>query len=430
MNTATAPTTSERPAPRPIKGSWEDLFAQAQQLARNYNDDAIALYERIFNGLMKLPPAARQAGNRHLYNMMMATGIELQGYLNVRERYNESLALIDKMSTLVPDEEKSQLVELKSDVLLQSDRGEEAIALLRTRTTAEDTDSSDWGQIVSAYIRLKQPEKALEAVDEFGAWIDGQEASSALEGEQAREARAFQERLRTAAFLELGRIDEAIVIFDKLYGEGGASAFSPHLLYTRLVTQGLYDQALRYIDRDQARPVRAAFWRGLVHRYMGAQDKATKVWEAALKEELVRSDQESIVEHVLTHYYLGDPKREGLEILLRAQREQQRISWMLFLLTGIGWLVRADYGAAHSNIKLAVAQIKSIGEGKTLSSHYWRFVKDLTAPEEVQQFAQYFDTSEDSVAPSLEPASAESETSDVETEAEDVSDTGTTEASA
>ena len=84
MNTA----TPQRTAPRPIKGSWEDLFSQAQQLASNYNDEAIAIYQRVFNGLMALPAAAREAGERRLFNLMMATGVELQGYLNLRDRYD------------------------------------------------------------------------------------------------------------------------------------------------------------------------------------------------------------------------------------------------------------------------------------------------------------------------------------------------------
>ena len=423
MNTA----TPQRTAPRPIKGSWEDLFSQAQQLASNYNDEAIAIYQRVFNGLMALPAAAREAGERRLFNLMMATGVELQGYLNLRDRYDESLAVIDKLSSLVPADERSQFIELKSDVLLQAERGEEAIALLRELATTDEADAADWGQIIAAYIRLKQPEKALEVVDEFSAWIDAQKAASAFKGEQASEAQYYERRLRAAALLELGRIEEATAIFDEVYAQGGADAFSPHLIYTRFVQRGMYEQALRYIDRDQAHPVRAAFWRGLVQRYMGAESKATRTWEAAISEGNLQQDQSSIVEHVLSRFYLGDPRGEGMEILLRAQREQQqRVSWMLFFLTGLGWIVRGDYNAAHSNIKLAVAQVKSVGEGKTLSNHYWRFVKDLTPADHVAQFAQYFDTSDDVVTSNEVPDTMASDTVASDTTASDTTASDTT----
>ncbi len=388
MNTA----TPQRSAPRPIKGSWEDLHTQAQQHARNYNDEAIPLYQRVFNGLIALPSAARAAGDNRLYNLMMVTGVELQGYLNLRERYDESLTVIEKMHNIVAEVDKPQIVELKSDVLLQADRGEEAISTLRALAESDDADAGDWGHMVAAYIRLKQPDNALQVVDEMGEWLDAQIEAGELQGQELIEARYYQERLRAAALLESGRIDEVLTLFDQLYSIDGAKAFSPHLVYTRLAQEGMYEQALRYIDRDQSHPVRAAFWRGLVSNRMGDNAKATRIWEAALKQDMVRSDTTSIVEHILTQYYLGDPKGEGVELMLRAQREQKRISWMIFLLTGLGWIVRKDYKAAHSNIRLALAQVKSMGEGKRLPQHYWQFVQDLAPADQVEQFTQYFDT--------------------------------------
>jgi len=399
MNTATPQQT----APRPIKGSWEDLHNQAQQLARNSNDDAIPIYQRIFNGLAALPPAARAAGDNRLYNLMMTVGVEMQGYLNLRERYEESLAITDKLLTLAAEVDRPQLVELKSDVLLQAGHGEEAVALLHELVESADADTGDWGRIVAAHIRNKEPEKIFAETDAMASWIEQKAEVGALEGEELAEARYYQERLRGAALLELGRFDEVVEIFDHLYPLGGSDAFSPHLLYTRLVGAGLYDQALEYISRDQARPARAAFWRGLVYRYMGDQANATKTWQAAMKDEVLRGDQESIVEHLLTRFYLGDPQGEGLEMMLRAQREQTRISWMIFLLTGLGWIVRGDDNAAHSNFRLAVAQVKSMGEGKVMPRQYWRFVQDLTPADRLAQFAQYFDTAPE---PQAAPATA------------------------
>jgi len=225
----------------------------------------------------------------------------------------------------------------------------------------------------------------------MGEWIDAKAAADVLQGTQLIEARDYQERLRVAALLEEGRFEESEEIFDRIFAARGAEGFSPHLLYTRLVGAGLYEDALRYIDLDLERPARAAFWRGLVYRYRGDRNNATKIWQAALKDELLRGDTESIVEHILTRYYLGDPEGEGVELMLRTQREQPRISWMVFLLTGLGWIVRKDYRAAHSNLRLAVAQVKSMGQGKVLARQYWRFVSDLAPAEALQQFSPYFD---------------------------------------
>jgi pentatricopeptide repeat protein len=339
---------------------------------------------------------------------MMTTGVELQGYLNLRDRYDESLAVIDKMLSVVAEVDRPQLVELKSDVLIQANQGEEGIAIMRELASSEDADLGDWGQIVSGYIRLKQPEDALTLIEEMDKWIEDKIANGVLQGQEITDARYFQERLRAAILMELGRIDEARQIFDELYAIDGVDAFSPHLVYTRMVQEEMYDEALRYIALDKARPVRAAFWRGLVTKYMGDESKAKRIWEDASKEDFVRSDVESIVEHILTLYYLGDPKGEGLELMLRTQREQTRISWMIFLLTGLGWIVRGDNNAAHSNLRLALSQVKSMGEAKALPHQYWRFATDLASAEKVAQFARYFDTrSEQSSAPSSETTTAE-----------------------
>jgi hypothetical protein len=319
------------------------------------------------------------------------------------------LAITDNLLGLVAEPDRPQLVELKSDVLLQAGRGVEAIAILHELVESVDADTGDWGRIIAAHIRSKEPGKVAAEVEAMGAWLDKEAAAGVLQGGDLAEARYYQQRLKAAGLLELGRFDEVDEIINSVFSQGGAEAFSPHLVYTRLVGAGLYERALDYINRDQARPVRAAFWRGLVYRYMGEESRATKTWQAAMKAETLSGDQESIVEHLLTRFYLGDPQGEGLEMMLRAQREQTRISWMIFLLTGLGWIVRGDDNAAHSNFRLAVAQVKSMGEGKVLPRQYWRFVKDLTPADRLAQFAQYFDTEPEPQA--AEPV-AESTTSE------------------
>jgi hypothetical protein len=402
MNTA----PPQRTAPRPIKGSWEDIFGQAQQLARNYNNEAIPLYRRVFNGLKALPPTARSAGDNRLYNLMMTSGIELQGYFNLLDRYDESLEVIDEMIGIVAEIDKPQLIELKSDVLLQADRGEEAVAILRQLAASEDADIRDWGHIVAAYIRLKQAPQAIALLDEMSAWVDEKATKSVLSESQIIDAGYYRQRLHAAALLEENKFEEAEAIFDVIFATGGPTAFSPHLLYTRLVKEGRFDEAMRYIELDKERPVRAAFWRGLVAKYSGDLRKATSSWQGAITEESARRDSESIVEHILARYYLGDPEGVGVELMLRTQREQSRITWMIFMLTGLGWIVRGDSNAAHSNLRLALAQVKSMGEGKHLSNQYWRFLKDLAPADQIQSYAGYFETETDRIPETAKSVSA------------------------
>ncbi len=383
--------TQNRPTTRPIKGSWEDLFAQARRHARNYNDEAIGLFQRVFDGLAALSESARNAGENRLQQLMTSAAIELHGYLNVVDRYDESLAVLDKLRDMLPEDEQEELDVFRTNVLLLSGRNDEATAMLRARIASESPDSADFGHLILVLIRLKQYNDAAAVVEQMATWLDAQAESGQLAGEDLTSARFYQRRLRAATMLEAGQVDEALRSFDELYKEGGANASSPHLVYTQLIKMGRYEEALHIIDRDQARPARAAFWRGLVHRYLGDTARAQKIWETMTREQFVAKDQNSMIEHVLGHFYLGDPKGEGQEIVLRAMRDRQNVSWILFFLSGLGWAGRGDFGTAASNFKLAQSQLKAAAEAKAIPNQYWRFLVDL-APDESSRFAHMFDT--------------------------------------
>jgi tetratricopeptide (TPR) repeat protein len=388
MNTS----TPSRPAARQIKGSWEDLLTQARRHARNYNDEAIPLFRRVFDGLAALPPSARNAGDKRLYELMTGAGIELHGYLNVVERYDESLAVLEKLRSLLPDDEKNDLNAIKSNVLLISDRNDEAVAMLREQIVGEAATPYHFGHLISVLNRLKRYDEALVVTDQMAAWIEAEAETGNMDDEELLSTRQYQRRLRAATLLEAGQMDEALTIFDALYKEGGSSAFSPQLIYTQLIKMGEYEAALRIIDRDQSRPARAAFWRGLVYRYQGDTAKAQKIWQTMTREQFVAKDQNSMIEHVLSHYYLGDPDGEGREVVLRAmENRSQNTSWILFYLAGLGWAVRGDFVTAQSNFKLAQSQLKAAAESKTIPNQYWRFLHDLV-PDAAEQFAAMFDT--------------------------------------
>ena len=69
--------------------------------------------------------------------------------------------------------------------------------------------------------------------------------------------------------------------------------------------------------------------------------------------------------------------------------------------------LRGDERAAHTNFKIAISQIKSMGEGKTLAHQYWRFVKDLVPADRAARFAAYFDTRETPQAAQTDETSQE-----------------------
>lgn len=382
---------SARNAPPPIKGSWEDLFLQAQQLARNYNDQAIPLYRKVVDGLIALPAAQRAVANRRLHNLMMAAALDLQGYLNVRDRYDEALNVLHQLHPVVDEDERDMLDGLAVEVLLQADRADEAFSQLLKTAEAPDAQLGDWGQLVMAYIRANRSADAIPVLTKMAEIIDSTPLGEAHTETDERSDLAYLAGLRGITLLELGDLDGGIAAFDDVVRLGGAYANSLHLVYGRLIHHGRYADAQRFIDLDRQRPVRAEFWRGVSQYHAGQPTKARQTWDAVITTDIMKSDQASIMEYVLSHYYLSDPEGTGLEIVLSAIRDQRVIPWILFYLVGVGWAVRGDMRAAKSNLQLAVTQRKSVAEGAKLPAHYWFFTKDIVKPELHGELRGYFE---------------------------------------
>lgn len=383
--------TPERSAPPPIKGSWEDLLLQAQQLARNYNDQAIPIYRKLVDGLAALPAAQRNAANRRLHNLLMAAALDLQGYYNVRDRYDDALGVLAQLQPIADEGEREMLDGLAVEVLLQADRAGEAFAKLRAAAEAPDAELGDWGQLVMTYIRAGQPAQAIPVLEKMAEVIDSTPASSDRSADDERSDLSYLAGLRGIALLELGDLDGGIAAFDDVVKLGGAYAQNLHLVYGRLIHQGRYAEAQRFIDLDHSRPVRAEFWRGVSQHHAGNATKARQTFDSVVSGDSIKTDQNSIMEYVLSHFYLGDSKGVGLEIVLSAIREQRAVPWLLFYLAGIGWTLRGDLRAAKSNLQLAVTQRKSVAEGSKLPKQYWFFAQDIVPAEHLDGLRGYFD---------------------------------------
>ena len=142
------------------------------------------------------------------------------------------------------------------------------------------------------------------------------------------------------------------------------------------------------------RPIRAKFWRAVALRHQGETSTSRRLLEEIVQTDISKTDQPSVVEYLLAHYYLGDEKGEGLETVLRALQDQQATSWVLLFLAGLGWAVRGDLRTAKSNFQLAVTQRKSMAEGKLLPNNYWFFTQDVVKPEYLDSLRRYFEGAE------------------------------------
>lgn len=375
-----------------IKGSWEDLLQQAQQLAANQNDDAIPLYQKIVTRLSKLPVAQRMANNERLQQIFLHAALQLQSYLTLRERYDEALTVIDEAHALADEEGQDAIAYQKVLVLLMAERLDEAFSHLRAAATALTADIADWGALAMQYLRHGRLTEATGAIEEAATWAEAQISGGETDDGNGGEYRGYIADLRADLAIQQGNWDEAEAFYaqaieaDKLYKQ------NIHLFYMRLLQHGQAERALPYIQRDQQYPIRAGFWHGVAHYRLGQQAEAEREWHKVLQIDPKQSQEPSFSELILTHYYLGDKERIGLSNVLRVIQESRRYDWQTLFLAGLGWAIQGRQDNAEANFQIAVNQRRMAGQGKLLPKQVWDYCVDMLDATAQASVAKYFDT--------------------------------------
>lgn len=388
---SSAPTPPEK-EPIVIKGSWEDLLQQAQQLVGNQNDDAIPLYEKIVQRLSKLSEAQRMANNERLQQIFLQAAFQLQAYLTMRERYAEALAVLDQTKALANEEAQGPIAYQQTLILFMAERVDEAFAHLRAAAMAPDADIADWGSLVMQYLRRNRVEEAAHAIEEAAAWVAVQMQEAALDDESVKEYHGYIADLRADLAVKQQAWDEAEAQYAKAIEENALYKQNIHLFYMRLLQAGQAERALPYVQRDQTHPIRAGFWHGIALYRLGQSEEAQQQWQKVLKIDVAKSKEPSFSEMMLTHYYLGDKERIGLGAVLRIIQESHRYDWQTLFLAGLGWAIQDRFDNAEANFQVAVNQRRMSGQGKLLPKQVWDYCVDLLKEGGQARVAKYFDT--------------------------------------
>lgn len=387
----TAPAT-EAQQPVIIKGSWEDLLNQAHRAAANQNDEAIALYTKVRDGLLRLPKAKRTAQEGRLQELLEAAAANLHIYLTQRENYDQALAALDEMMAIAEEDEQTGWQQRRAMVLAVAGRNEEALAVLRALAEAPDAKLSDWGNLVIQLTRLKAYANANAVIEEAAAWQAQAHAAGKLSEETPIESAAYLENLRMIVAISAGQYAEGVAHFEAASELDNFYRTQPHLLYGRLVFHNQLELALPWLKRDTQHPIRANLWHGIVLKRQDKPTEARKKWQQTVNAMDENVDSAQFVELVLTFYYLGDEQGMGLNGVLRALQSGGNQSWVLFFLAGLGWLLRGNMKNGRANLALAVSRRKANAEGTKLSPEVWLHCQDLLDDEILAQVAEYFET--------------------------------------
>lgn len=374
------------PTPPPIKGSWEDLLNQAHRLAGNHNDEAITTYEKVISGLQRLSPAQREANKGRLQELLKTATANLHVYLTSREMYEPALTRLYQLMALSTPEERAGWRQRAGMILAQAGRHDEAFAQLRTLTAAPDATLTDWGNLLTLYLRLHQPERAAEVLAQMADW---QAQQTPAEGPE--KPAAYLAYLQMLVATEREDYPTAIAHFSEAMRLDPDYRERQYLLYARLMFHHQTELALPYIQKDNRFPLRAGFWHGVALKRLGRPEEAQRPWQKVINALTPQTNNEEFAEIVLTFYYLGDPEGRGLGTVLRALQSGGTQSWVLFFLAGLGWLLRDNLNSARLNLALALNRRRAAAEGHLLSPEVWQYCQDLLTPEQQAEISEYFE---------------------------------------
>lgn len=393
---STQPSRAGQQTNRPVvKGSWEDLLAQAHQKAINYNDEAIPLYQKLVDRLSRLPESARKAGNNRLQNLLLEAAGSLQSYLLVRDRYDEVLALIQQIRQEIDPEDRVFWDHHEADVLMQAGRFDQALARLEELARREGAVEGDFIRWIFAGLEIGRPDAARKGLEALEQFLFSPEYAGAEEEEpHQRQLLLLQQKLLIA--METGEWEQGIAYYEEA-NRLSSTPLNPFIVYTRLVLQGHYEKALSFINRDPA-PIRSHFWRGLTYRLMGRPREAQEEWKQAVRQDLSQNQERALLEFTLSQYYLGDPEDLGLSSILSILREKRDPHWILLWLAGVGWAIRNNLESARTNMEVALNRLKAQGEGRQFPYRLWFMSKELYTPEQREALAPLHQTT-----PTLSP---------------------------
>lgn len=385
---STAPTQQSTS----LKGSWEEMYARARRMASNRNDEAIALYEKLVTRLSKIPKEQRQLNDERLQKLLMSATAGAQSYLNLRERYEDALHIMDVTRTQIEDEEELESFDLhRADILIMAGQSEKAVAILRQVAQNNDNSVEHLGPIFRLYLQEKEWDKAASFLEEIEKQAEAEIAAESDATEAAR-VQGFVDSCHALMALEMHKWDAAISWYEKMAENGSEFSQNFQFLYIPLIHQGQYEAALPFIQRDKARKVRSGFWEGLAQYHLGNQSAAERAWKKVIATSLTEEEARFLFEYTLAHYYLGDKEREALELVLRVIREVETPNWTLFVLAGLGWAARGVMNSAHTNFSIALDQRRSLAQGRLLPPELFNFVRDLVDEPHRDEVAKYFES--------------------------------------
>jgi hypothetical protein len=375
----------------PIKGSWEEKLISGQQLLARQKDEGIALLADLIDRLHSLPKTQRLAASGRLEQILVVAIADLVPYLTYREHYDRAIHYVMVAEELATPEERKLWQFHRSSILIVAEKFEECLDLMQTIT--RDDGLRNWCYFTLEAARQGRAD-IVEAVCSDLEQTANRIRASAADPTGLRPLNSVYGYTKAIAAVAQSDLQGATAWMEfSLANDDGQNPYDLTRFYTHLIEQGHLAAARTWIQRDPAHPQGSHFWKGFAEHHLGRHAEARKHWQqerAIPQSNSANAERLSGTELVLSLYYLGDEDGAGLGVVLNSLNGDGPFSPAQFYLAGLGWAMRGDRSAAHSNFQLAYTRAKSIAMSKALPIIWWRFCQDLLPAETLADYARYF----------------------------------------
>jgi tetratricopeptide (TPR) repeat protein len=357
--------TTARP---PLRDSYEGLHDRAQAALRTGDvEGAVSLFRRLVEKLSRLSDRVL-AHRPELRDLHRRARLELTGLLRIEGRYAEAIEAEEVLLRTHPEDADSWRTDL---AVMRVAKGEVERGLSELQEIAEATPDEAWHwMILGREARIEGRFAESQAALDRALAVCGEDDPDLAE-------------LHYHRFLLLramGRLDDAVAAWEEALACDTDVSESIREVYQTLTEVGRYDEARRYVARDE-NELQAGYQRGLLATLTGSPAQARQEWQAVadLDPDEFEYGHDAWVESVLR---LGDPI-PALEWL------QDNLSQFgtprLLILSGIGWAMNQDAELAVVLFQEAINLLRRSRPPKQkLDSADWRLLDTLVTDDETK----------------------------------------------
>ncbi|MEM7532082.1 MAG: hypothetical protein AAF639_07900 [Chloroflexota bacterium] len=405
-------------SPIRLQNSWESRFAEARQLAKNYNDEAISSFEKLIGRLQRMPEKQRKANDELLHRILFTSYLELAYYQIKRGLYSDAIEQLTQMYAFLEFSEQSIGWLRVARLHVLANNADAGLAIM-DRFLADDDNHHIglWLQKINMLLSMNKLDEVRSLLDEVEEKFFDEDQNYIESDRQVAEdddeedddegdddedsdpvTYAYIANARARLEAEVGNADESVHWVKEAFRHSQSDRENPEYAYINLMEKGFHQQALELADsRIQENP-KDQFWAALAHYRLGQIEQAEKMWQEILEVATAEQDEApsplGFIETILLFLYTGDEEGRVLSGLLSTiQESEDEIEWPLYFFTGLAWGARKNSENTRVNFELARNEHRLDMYKDNLSYALYLYCQDLFNEETLADVREYFDAS-------------------------------------